>query len=106
MQNERGEDGTLHVRDAEVEYLAFLGLPVTETNLMQLRVFGEAMRVFHSRDPKYGGLWQDYPAADHLAHMRSKLGRSEANIDPDDMDDAIDLLNYTVFYVRTRRSEG
>lgn len=99
------EDGTMHVRDAEVDFLAFLGLPVTDTNIEQLRVYGQAMRIFHERDPKYGSLWKQYPTSTHLVHMDSKLARTKANVDEDDLDDAIDLLNYTVFFIRVSRDQ-
>lgn len=98
------EDGTMHILDEEVAYLAAIGLPVTNTNVEQLRVFGQALQTFHARDPKYGSLWQQYPSETMLMHMQSKLGRTVANQD-DDLDDAIDLLNYAVFYIRAERAK-
>lgn len=90
----------LKVQEVEVAYLDVLGLDVTATNLEQLRVFAEALKIFHSRDKKYGSLWQQYPSETMLMHMQSKLSRCGANTNPCDMDDAIDLLNYTAFFIR------
>lgn len=98
------EDGTMHTTDSEFDYLLSIGLPVTDTNIEQLRVFTLALLTFHARDPKYGSLWQQYPPETMLTHMQSKLARSQANTDPNDLDDVVDLLNYTAFFYRLKRA--
>lgn len=97
------KDGKMKVDPEARNYLYYLGLPVTDTNVMQLQVFSEALKTFHSRDAKYGGLWEQYPAEMHAMHCQSKLSRMQV-IQDEDLDDAVDLLNYAAFFIRTKRS--
>lgn len=83
--------------------LGELGLPVTEDMAEQLSFFVEAMKIYEKRGRKYGDAWKKYGANDCLFHMRSKLARIQAVIErgnDGDLDDGIDLLNYTVFAMR------
>lgn len=91
------------------------GIEPTESVVEQFMVFMEALKVMADRNEKYKDLWKQYGANDNLMHMRSKLDRtmrefdddalSGENFDPEnfDFDDPIDLLNYTVFFIRNVR---
>ena len=87
--------------------LAELGLEVTPDNVAQMAVFVKAMTIYQEREKKHLGLWKDQPLSDTLHHIHSKHARVRAqvvNVKDPDMDDALDLLNYTAFLVR--RVEG
>lgn len=75
----------------------------------QRLVLHEALQLFMARNEgKYHDLWKAYGAEDSLQHMKSKLARTKQNFQDTlasdagalDIDDALDLINYTVFYIR------
>lgn len=68
-------------------------------------VLFEAFEVMRERNSKYADLWMEYGARDSYEHMKSKFLRSNlAFTYPEDLDDAIDLINYTVFFIRNIRA--
>ena len=78
-------------------------------------VYLEAMGVFQKRSTMYGDLWREYGVEDNLSHMRSKVARAdrvlrargeggEARISESDLvDSPLDLINYSVFFIRNVR---
>ncbi len=86
--------------------LEALGIEPTQTNVEQMRVHVGAMNIFIERNTRYSDLWKKYGVKDSLSHMRSKLARTEHSYEAQgklfstDLDDAYDLINYTVFCVR------
>lgn len=77
--------------------------------MAQLAVMSVALELFKERnDGKYHDLWKIYGASDSLHHMKSKYLRTRQNFEDVmesdagamDIDDALDLINYTCFYIR------
>lgn len=96
--------------DRAAEAVKHLGLSAKPTTVEQMDVFREALELFEQRnnsDDGYSDLWKEYGWEDSLVHMRSKLRRVEQrfrNLTSQDLDDALDLLNYTVFFIRNVRA--
>jgi hypothetical protein len=84
--------------------LKALEIDVTRTNIYQFTVLIEAMDKFVERNAKYKDLWQEYGIDDSLLHIKSKAARIVRLVAEDglsaDIDDAIDLINYAVFFIR------
>lgn len=93
------------------------GLEISETNREQMAVFLDAMTIFQERNARYGDLWKEYGWRGNLLHVQSKAARVRrvwwdghriqvpdlgTAVDhlQSDLDDAYDLLNYTVFFIR------
>lgn len=79
----------------------------TETNITQMHVMLEAYCLFLKRNEEYEDLWEDYGWVDNLTHIRSKtmrLVRKFWREEPQDgakgIDDAYDLVNYGIFFIR------
>lgn len=100
----------------EPQYKKFLetaGVQPTEENIQHLEVFMEALKVYDSRSAVYGMLWQQYGALSNLLNMARKTDRlmeewwhkdgAPPVMHKDALDDAVDLLNYTVFFMRNAR---
>lgn len=70
----------------------------------QTSVFVVAMDICHRREQKYHGLWKQYGFRGCLGHLESKVARIrraiEAGTIEEDVDDIIDLMNYTGFMAR------
>lgn len=87
-----------------MQAMQMVGLdPRLETNVEQFAVMVETMRVFQQKNGKYKDLWQEYGIEDLGLHLRSKSSRVERAQDPED---AIDLINYSVFMVRLLRDKA
>lgn len=102
------------LRARATEVLDVLELDTRETNIEQMMVYLEAMSLFIQRNALYGDLWREYGPEDSLLHMRSKLARAEVTHGRSKGDDAdiseaelvdspLDLINYSVFYIRNVR---
>lgn len=89
--------------DLEVALQA-LGIEDTATNYEQFGIFVRVMRKFVERNAKYKDLWKEYGIDDSMLHIKSKAARIQRLVAEDglgaDIDDAIDLINYTGFFVR------
>jgi hypothetical protein len=87
--------------------LSSFGLEDTEDNREQLRVMVEAMTIYEEREAVRGGLWKGAGAVDSAHHLQSKGLRVKYAIDHTapgaGVDDALDAVNYAVFYVRNVR---
>lgn len=79
---------------------------ITDNEWEQLGIYFEAFRLFMEREAKYRSLWKRYGAADSYQHMNSKMARSQFLLEglTDDQDDPLDLINYTVFFLRNLRA--
>lgn len=93
-------------RDAEA--VRVLGLSPKRTTVEQMSIMRRALELFDERNNSEAGyedLWKSYGWGDSLLHMRSKLSRVERRFREQagaqqDLDDAYDLINYTVFFIR------
>lgn len=85
-----------------------LGREPTESERAHFSSLMDAFQIFMERNQVYEDLWQDYGWMDSLTHIRSKslrlirkFWRDEAPEDADGLlDDAYDLINYSVFFIR------
>jgi len=79
----------------------------------QFRVLMEALAKYAEREKQYGSMWKRYGCRDAADHCRSKAGRLDMaiyrmlkggeDVNDGDIDDAIDLINYAVFFIRHAR---
>lgn len=83
---------------------------LSHTDRRQLEVLLEAFTKFQERNAKYQDLWIDDDLDDLAANALHKAKRLKmaaqniAQLDPlDFVDDAIDLMNYAAFFVRSAR---
>lgn len=100
---------------ASKRFLNDLGLPDTEDNLEQLLVLAECLVIYSSRDGVYGAAWRQYGAVSNVLSMARKVDRvmnewwssllrgEVSDRDGEELDDAVDLINYTVFFLRNVR---
>lgn len=95
-------------RDRAANALSALELDITEDNIDQMVVMVEAMQIYQEREQARGGLWKDAGALDSAHHLGSKGRRVLFAAQRDNfsaaVDDAIDAVNYAVFYVRNWRA--
>lgn len=99
--------------NAIVDLFRAFGIDNTEDNRNQLRVMVEAVQVYDKRSAVYGQLWQQYGALSNLLSVARKADRlmeewwhndgAPPVMHKDALDDAVDLLNYTVFFMRNAR---
>lgn len=88
-----------------------LSLEEDITESEQLEVLAEAFSKFLERNGKYKDLWRQFGYQDSVHHVRSKAGRlnqllsEQPTSDELDLaiDDAIDIINYAVFFIRNVR---
>jgi hypothetical protein len=69
-------------------------------------IFGEALEKFKERNETYKDGWRTSGAHSHLEQMKHKVKRLLNTYDGEggeDLDDAIDLLNYTAFFIIQHR---
>lgn len=70
----------------------------------QFFVFMLALTVNANRERKYRGLWRKYGYKGVMTHVASKAARAQVAVDrgtlPQDLDDALDILNYAGFLIR------
>jgi hypothetical protein len=81
-----------------------LGLNPTESNAEHMALFLVMMNLYDGKNAIHNDTWQRYGWRDSLMHMRSKLKRTEQQFEqsapPNDVDDPMDLINYTMFFLR------
>jgi len=87
--------------------LTVLHLPDTRTNREQLTVLVECLKIFDERNSKYKDLWKEVGQDDNLHHMKHKVARVDMMFrsGETDVDDALDLINYAVFFIRNGRTQ-
>ena len=92
------------------QILAHLGVENSATNDEQLGVLLECFGIFIERNERRKDLWARFGWPDSLMHIRSKAERLALLLDgsdqkPQDMEDeALDLVNYSIFFVRNSRN--
>lgn len=115
----KGEEAVRHVKAV----LDQQGIEPSLENIQQLLIFLEALKLYDERTRAYGQLWRQYGAMSNLLSMARKTDRTvkvwwtqeEEVLDADTgkklpllhkdgLDDALDLLNYTVFFIRNARA--
>lgn len=79
-------------------------------DLEQFKVLMEAFREYLDKNRKYRDLWKDGGATDSIRHLKHKADRAElaterlSRVDPTlFVEDAIDAVNYAVFFIRNVR---
>ncbi len=87
-----------------------LGLSDSDDMVAQLREFVGALKIYQRREKVHQGNWKRFGWKDSIHHMKSKFSRLNqhrlmASVHGEeaftgDLDDAYDLMNYTVFFVR------
>lgn len=88
------------------EVLRQFGLFPSGDNREQMRVMIEAMHIYEEREAQRGGLWKESGYVDNAHHLRSKGQRvskacsMDVAEEPEAQDEAIDAINYAVFFVR------
>jgi hypothetical protein len=90
-------------REIAVRVFREFGAELKPGDADQLSYFFEAFEIYLERNAKYKDLWAQYGIEDVMLHVRSKFSRLERT---GDIDDALDLLNYTVFWIRLKKREG
>lgn len=106
----------VNMETARIKYMQELfqtnGIP-TEC-IEQLKAFEEALKVHKDRTNSYGTIWKEYGSRSPLLSAAKKMGRlmkifwygNGHFIDgKPQLDDAVDLLNYTAFFIRLRTEE-
>lgn len=95
-----------------------LNIEESADNIAQFMVFLGALKVYNDRTTAYGQVWKQYGALSNLLSVARKVDRMMAlwwhkaeevldehgKVKPllhkDNLDDAVDLLNYCVFFIR------
>jgi len=79
--------------------------PSQEDRDRHLRVLEEAHDIYVERSKERGQLWKEFEPEDAKLHIKSKSARV-IHRDGFAEDDALDLINYAVFYIRHMRAVG
>jgi len=96
---------------ALMRVLELNGIEPTEDNLEQLGVMLDCVRIYDSRSKSYGQAWKQYGALTNLLSAARKVDRlmeswwhrGEGSLHKDGLDDAVDGINYFVFFMRMVR---
>lgn len=105
---------TKHLEDL-VDLIRNVSLSKDEVDVLD--IMAEAFMKYRERELQYGGLWKLYGWPDNLLQIRHKAARvirvfwgglmkGGADSVSDDLDDAIDLINYTVFFIINKRNRN
>lgn len=99
-----------------------LEIEMTFDNVAQFMIFMEALKLYNDRTRSYGQAWQQYGAMSNLLNIARKTdrlmevwwtkeaevladdGRVKPLLHKDNLDDAMDLLNYDAFFIRNARA--
>lgn len=87
------------------------GLASSESNIVQLEVLLEALKVYDERNVKYKDNWKRFGWRGCLFRLRERTERAwddwfHGDVDIDEMpdvDDLIDLINFAAFTIRAIR---
>lgn len=77
----------------------------TESEAQQIFAFGLAYTIFRQRNAVYKDLWKEDEIAGLIAHVQHKAKRVERlseipGLADNAIDDAVDLVNYSLFLLR------
>jgi hypothetical protein len=94
-------------------FLEAIGLEANYETREQLMIMMEALTVYQQREAQYAGAWKEFGALNNLVRLATKCKRlvnkywtksiSDLMGQDVDFDDAIDAINYAVFFVRQGR---
>jgi len=98
------------------EFLRLVGVTPEESTIEQMGVMVEAIKLFEERNARYNDLWKRdgwLGNVFQLTHKASRIrrlffdkaSRGEAAATPDP-DDAFDLINYAIFFIRCLRESN
>lgn len=99
-------------RRAKVEkVLGELGLGIDDSSIEQMMVFLEAMCIFQERNANYRDAWKEQGWRGNLMDLRRKVMRLwnqwwHPRGTRGYLDNAVDLLNFTAFFLRNARAEN
>lgn len=105
-----------NVINAVEDLLAAFNVDISDDNIEQLLVLMSALRIYDERAKIYGDTWTTYGGLNNLLRAATKVDRSmeiwwhdqSDNANPlmhkDNLDDAIDAVNYLVFFIRCVRA--
>jgi len=83
--------------------LSLGGDPDNSTNVRQLEVMLDALKIYFERNEARKDLWMTDTLDESAMHCISKAKRIQnAPYDEKSVDDGLDLINYTVFFLRNR----
>lgn len=92
------------------QFLEMAGIKPTKESVDQLEVMTQALKVHAERTAHYQLGWKQYGGISNLLSMARKVDRlmmrhwgigKKPEFHKWDLDDAIDLLNYTCFFMRS-----
>lgn len=106
------------VLDALKVVLGAFDIETTPYNVAHFSVLMEALKLYDQRTQAYGQAWEQYGAMSNLLKVASKTDRMMAvwwtgedeiglphdeGFHKDSLDDALDGINYTAFFIRNAR---
>lgn len=69
-----------------------------------IKILETVMDLYVKRDEVHDGLWKKYGAKNNMLHVQSKAARMESLAErgrfPEAVAEAVDLINYTLFFIR------
>ena len=90
------------------EILREMGIAPTEDHQEQLGVFLQAFEIFVERTERHGDTWKASGWRGALFDMHKKMDRlwnefMVSDSPPEDVDSALDLINFAAFFVRAQQ---
>lgn len=93
------------------QMLELHGIAYNEETSAHMRLMLECVRVYDSRAKSYGEVWKQYGALSNLLSVARKVDRLMGSwwfrgkgvtpaLHKDSLDDAVDLVNYALFFMR------
>lgn len=93
--------------DGRIIYTTGAGQPARDP---QFDITDEALAIYFSKNEKRSDSWRGAGWKGNLVEMRKKLDRLwavwDGPVDKKDIDEALDLINATVFYIRCVREQN
>lgn len=97
-------------RENIVSFLECMGLDSSESGVEQMSVMVEALKLFQERNARYNDLWKRDGWLGNVFQMTHKASRIRrlffdqlVGVETPDPDDAFDLINYSIFFLRCLR---
>ena len=104
---------TSEQRKRAYAFLSAMDIMPTEEALEHLEVLMEVMALYESRTEAYGQIWKQYGALSNLLSAARKTDRAMETwwhnpgaaplMHKDSLDDALDTVNYLIFFIRNAR---
>lgn len=105
--------GAIELQRCTQYMLEILGMEYNVENTAQLEIMLEALTIYDERSRMYGDQWKGSGAEDNLGNALRKVKRQRhqlgGNLEVSALrkggdDDAIDAVNYLVFFIRNLRA--